>query len=70
MHAADTGSVGTLKPVLVGTGAVPFEGIFDRLKQFGYTGWVSIEEASGLGRRGVEQAVAFVRLLIGSSAPS
>jgi sugar phosphate isomerase/epimerase len=61
VHVADTGSFGTLKPVLIGTGVVSFSEIFVRLKKSGYTGWLSIEEASGLGRRGVEKAVSFVR---------
>jgi sugar phosphate isomerase/epimerase len=61
VHAADTGSFGTLKPVLLGTGAVAFAEIFIRLKKFGYSGWISIEEASGLGRKGIQKAISFVR---------
>ena len=61
MHAADTSSEQGLRPVLLGTGLVPFDDIFSFLKQSGYEGWISIEEASGLGKRGVEEAVRFVR---------
>jgi sugar phosphate isomerase/epimerase len=68
VHAADTGSIGILKPVLLGTGVVPLSEICARLKEFGYSGWISIEEASGLGRRGVERAVALVRQLWDSPA--
>ena len=61
VHAADTSSEQGLRPVLLGTGLVPFDDIFSFLKQSGYEGWISIEEASGLGKRGVEEAVRFVR---------
>jgi sugar phosphate isomerase/epimerase len=69
VHAADTDSIGMLKPVLLGTGEVPFSRIFSVLKRFGYAGWISIEEASGLGRRGVEEAVAYVRRLWDALGP-
>ncbi|MDO9464422.1 MAG: sugar phosphate isomerase/epimerase family protein [bacterium] len=61
VHAADTQTQGVFKPVLIGTGAVPFSDIFSVLKQSGYDGWISIEEASGLGETGVVEAVKFVR---------
>jgi len=61
VHAADTSSAKGLRPALLGTGIVPFDDIFSLLKKAGYDGWISIEEASGLGRRGVKKAVAFVR---------
>jgi sugar phosphate isomerase/epimerase len=47
--------------VLLGTGIVPFDLLFFFLKRSGYEGWISIEEASGLGERGIEEAVGFVR---------
>jgi sugar phosphate isomerase/epimerase len=61
VHAADTSSDKGLQPVLLGTGLVPFDDIFSFLKQSGYTDWISIEEASGLGERGIEKAIKFVR---------
>jgi len=61
VHAADTSSDQELKPVLLGTGIVPFNQIFSFLKRSGYEGWISIEEASGLGERGIEEAIGFVR---------
>jgi len=61
VHAADTSSDHRLQPVLLGTGLVPFDDIFSFLKGSGYEGWISIEEASGLGERGIEEAIKFVR---------
>jgi sugar phosphate isomerase/epimerase len=61
LHAADTGVQGTLKPVVIGTGLVPFEQLFSFLKSRSFSGWISIEEASGTGGKGVETAVRFVR---------
>ncbi len=61
VHAADTDKLGELSPVLVGKGLVPFHDIFGLLKRSGFDGTISIEEASGAGREGVENAVKFIR---------
>ena len=61
VHAADTRTRGTLEPVLIGTGLVPFVEIFATLKRAGFDGWICIEEASGMGRAGVEAAANYVR---------
>lgn len=61
IHVADIQRQGFFEPVLVGRGIVPFHEIFSLLRRSGYKEWISIEEASGLGKKGVEEAVKFVR---------
>ncbi len=61
IHAADTRVRGRLEPVVIGTGLVPFGDLFSYLKTSGFSGWISIEEASGAGKQGVQSAVQFVR---------
>jgi sugar phosphate isomerase/epimerase len=60
VHAADTAMRGQLRNVALGSGLVPFDKLFARLKKARFDGWICIEEASFLGREGVEQAAAFV----------
>lgn len=61
IHAADTCTKGTLTPVLLGEGLVPFEEIFKVLKSSGFDGWICIEEASNRGMEGIVKATEFVR---------
>jgi sugar phosphate isomerase/epimerase len=61
VHAAETAQRGDLKPVLVGTGLVPFGEMFSMLKGAGFDGWLCIEEASRQGTAGIEAATQFVR---------
>ncbi len=61
VHIFDLREVGVFEPVRVGTGASPIPQIFSRLRQTGYDGWLSIEEASRTGETGFEQAIAYVR---------
>jgi len=61
VHASDTARKGELKPVVIGTGLVPYPAIFAVLKENQFDGWISIEEASGRGSDGVRMAVDFVR---------
>jgi sugar phosphate isomerase/epimerase len=61
IHAADTDRKRVVHHVLLGTGLVPFDKIFSRLKRAGYNGWISIEEGSGLGLEGIRKAVRFIR---------
>jgi len=61
VHAADTSTRGELKPVLLGTGLVPFKEMFQILRDAGFNGWICIEEASFKGPAGVEAAASFVR---------
>ena len=61
IHAADTRVRGRLEPVVIGTGLVPFSDLFGYLKSSGFSGWISVEEASGTEKAGVRSAVRFVR---------
>jgi len=61
IHAADTSIKGTLEPVLLGRGIVPFRDIFAFLKNYGFDGWICIEEASRMGTQGIIDAARFVR---------
>ena len=61
VHAFDIRTVGNFEPVLVGTGASPIKDVLSTLKNSGFDGWVSVEEASRRGTAGFEKAVAFVR---------
>jgi sugar phosphate isomerase/epimerase len=61
VHASDTSEVGRLNHVLLGTGVTPFQALFRGLKSSGWDGWICMEEASGLGRQGVEIAANTIR---------
>ncbi len=61
VHAADTSERGRLNPVLLGTGVTPFQQLFHCLKSSGWDGWICMEEASNLGRQGVETAASYIR---------
>ncbi len=61
IHASDSSAHGALNHCLLGTGITPFHELFGCLKQHGWDGWICMEEASQLGRPGVERAAAFVR---------
>jgi sugar phosphate isomerase/epimerase len=64
LHVSDTSAVGEhIRPCVIGTGLAPLETIFRRLHQANWDGYVSIEEASGTGREGIEVAVRHVRRL-------
>lgn len=61
VHAAETAERGALKPVMVGTGLVPFREMCSVLRGAGFDGWVCIEEASHQGEAGIKVAAQFVR---------
>ena len=61
VHIFDLREVGVFEPVRVGTGASPIPQVFSRMRQAGYDGWLSIEEASRSGQKGFLQSIAFVR---------
>lgn len=62
IHAAETSTNNRkMTPCPLGTGLVPFLDIFYLLRENRWDGWICIEEASGMGRAGIEKAVQFVR---------
>ena len=61
LHIFDMREVGRFEAVRVGTGAAPIPEVFSRMRQTGYDGWLSIEEASRLGKEGFTESIAFVR---------
>lgn len=61
LHASDSSTRGALNHCLLGTGITPYPELFQCLKQHGWDGWICMEEASNLGRDGVERAASFVR---------
>lgn len=61
IHLSDTKALGVFAPVVIGTGAAPNEDILQYLKQAGFSGLISIEEASNTGFEGIRRAVEFVR---------
>ena len=61
VHIFDLRAVGVFEPVRVGTGAAPIPQIFSRIREAGYDGWLSIEEASRSGQEGFRESIAFVQ---------
>jgi sugar phosphate isomerase/epimerase len=61
VHASDSAVHGELRHVLLGTGITPYAALFQLLARTGWDGWICMEEASFLGRAGVEIAADFVR---------
>jgi sugar phosphate isomerase/epimerase len=61
IHASDSAMKGELRHVLLGTGITPYPEMFACLKNTGWDGWICMEEASQLGRQGVETATKFIR---------
>jgi sugar phosphate isomerase/epimerase len=61
IHASDSSTRGALNHTLLGKGITPYQNLFACLKRHSWNGWICMEEASNLGRAGVEQAASFVR---------
>jgi sugar phosphate isomerase/epimerase len=60
LHVNDIQRAGHFEPVVVGTGVVPLQAIFQAIRATGFDGWISIEEASRTGEAGFRQAVPYV----------
>ena len=64
LHVSDTSATGEhIRPCVIGAGLAPLKALFSRLHQARWDGYISIEEASGTGRAGVETAVRHVKRL-------
>ena len=61
VHVTDMREKGTFCPTAIGRGVVPNREIFALLKQHDFRGWLCIEEASGRGLEGIEEAYHVVR---------
>ncbi|MCB0493312.1 MAG: sugar phosphate isomerase/epimerase [Cyclobacteriaceae bacterium] len=61
IHVAETGTIGKMDPVPLGTGIVPFSEIFGYLKSKKFKGWLCLEEWGNKGEDGVAKAVDFVK---------
>jgi len=63
IHAADMARKGHFEPTVVGTGVSPLAAIFQRFRQHGFDGWLSVEEGSNTGEDGFRQGIPRVRTL-------
>lgn len=70
LHVFDMREVGEFEPVRIGTGVSPIPQIFSRMRQVNYDGWLSIEEASRQGKRGFEEAIAYVKQTWEQASPA
>lgn len=53
VHLADVNQAGSFRPVIPGSGVSPHPTILTMLHEFGFDGWISVEEASGNGLEGL-----------------
>ena len=61
IHVAETGTLGKMDPVPIGTGLAPIKEVFTLLKAHQFEGWLCIEEWGNQGVEGVKKAVEFTR---------
>jgi sugar phosphate isomerase/epimerase len=61
VHLNDTATVGKWTPIGIGKGLVDYDSLFEVLRRNRFDGWVCIEEASGNGWQGIDEAIAFAR---------
>ena len=64
VHISDMSAYGKFDPVEIGTGVCPIQDILKRLKEYGFQGWLCIEEASGHGLAGIASAWRYVHNLV------
>jgi sugar phosphate isomerase/epimerase len=61
VHLNDTKTIGSWTPIQIGRGLVDYDAVFSVLEKNNFNGWVSIEEASGNGWQGIDDAIVFAR---------
>ena len=64
VHISDMAQSGQFSPVEIGTGVCPIEQVIKRLHDYGFDGWLCIEEASQHGISGIANAWNYVHHLI------
>ncbi|MEM7129336.1 MAG: sugar phosphate isomerase/epimerase family protein [Chloroflexota bacterium] len=68
IHTNDIVQAGHFEPTIHGTGVAPIREIFDCLSQFGFDGWISVEEASKSGEEGFRTAATHAKQLWAESS--
>ncbi|MCC6455109.1 MAG: TIM barrel protein [Caldilineaceae bacterium] len=59
IHTNDIARVGHFEPVLLGAGVSPIVPIYQMLREHGFDGWISVEEASKTGEEGFRRAIPY-----------
>ena len=59
IHTNDIARVGYFEPVLLGAGVSPIVPIYQTLRENGFDGWISVEEASKTGEEGFRRAIPY-----------
>jgi len=63
IHVSDIRQSGSFEPVLIGSGVTPLKSIFERFRNAGFNGWISVEEASKTGEEGFRKAIPMAKEL-------
>jgi sugar phosphate isomerase/epimerase len=59
IHTNDIARVGHFEPVLLGKGVSPIVPLYQMLRENGFDGWISVEEASKTGEDGFRRAIPY-----------
>src|SRR5262245_42285113 len=59
VHISDIRRRGTFEPTVIGTGVAPIAQLLSRIVSSGFNGWVSVEEASGMGESAILPSLQF-----------